>query len=114
MQAMGSTQMPCTSMTPSLACLLGEVFADPSISPGKERDAESGLDFFGTRYLNSGLGRWMSPDPKLMSISHVISPQKWNKYAYVQNNPLLRFDPNGMYNDPFIPSAALEIAKLGP
>jgi RHS repeat-associated protein len=30
---------------------------------GKERDSESGLDYFGARYYGSNMGRWMSPDP---------------------------------------------------
>ncbi len=30
---------------------------------GKERDAESGLDYFGARYYGSNMGRFMSPDP---------------------------------------------------
>ncbi|MES2394020.1 MAG: RHS repeat-associated core domain-containing protein [Acidobacteriota bacterium] len=29
---------------------------------GKERDAESGLDYFGARYYGSSMGRWVSPD----------------------------------------------------
>ena len=29
---------------------------------GKERDTESGLDYFGARYLSSSMGRFMSPD----------------------------------------------------
>jgi RHS repeat-associated protein len=29
---------------------------------GKERDTESGLDYFGARYYASSMGRWMSPD----------------------------------------------------
>jgi|SRR5271165_475426 len=29
---------------------------------GKERDTESGLDYFGFRYFGSSLGRFMSPD----------------------------------------------------
>jgi hypothetical protein len=29
---------------------------------GKERDPESGLDYFGARYYGSGMGRRMSPD----------------------------------------------------
>jgi RHS repeat-associated protein len=62
---------------------------------GKERDSESGLDMFGARYYGSSLGRFTSPDPKLMTARHLGSPQKWNKYAYVQNNPLTRFDPDG-------------------
>ena len=69
---------------------------DASLSTGKERDTESGLDYFGARYLSSDLGRWMSPDPKPFTKNDLIGPQKWNKYNYVQDNPLLRFDPNGM------------------
>jgi RHS repeat-associated protein len=63
---------------------------------GKERDSESGLDNFGARYNASTMGRFMSPDPKILSIRHIINPQKWNKYAYTINNPLRYFDPNGM------------------
>ena len=29
---------------------------------GKERDTETGLDYFGARYYGSNMGRWMSPD----------------------------------------------------
>jgi RHS repeat-associated protein len=63
---------------------------------GKERDTESGLDYFGARYLSSSMGRFMSPDPKLFTKRHLANPQKWNKYAYVINNPLTRFDPDGL------------------
>jgi RHS repeat-associated protein len=62
---------------------------------GKERDAESGLDYFGARYFSGAMGRFTSPDPKVMTARHLTSPQKWNKYAYVQNNPLAMVDPNG-------------------
>jgi len=63
---------------------------------GKERDSESGLDNFAARYNSSSLGRFMSPDPKILSIRHIVNPQKWNKYTYTINNPLRYFDPNGM------------------
>ena len=33
-----------------------------SRSTGKERDAESGNDYFGARYYSSAMGRFMSPD----------------------------------------------------
>ena len=29
---------------------------------GKERDSETGLDYFGARYYASNMGRFMSPD----------------------------------------------------
>lgn len=34
-----------------------------SRSTGKERDAETGLDYFGARYMSSAQGRFTSPDP---------------------------------------------------
>jgi hypothetical protein len=37
----------------------------------------------------------MTPDPKLLTARHFIYPQKWNKYAYVRNNPLTMVDPDG-------------------
>ncbi len=62
---------------------------------GKERDAESGLDYFGARYYGSALGRFTSPDP-LMASAHASDPQSWNRYAYAMNNPLRFVDPDGM------------------
>lgn len=63
---------------------------------GKERDSESGLDFFGARYDASSLGRFMSPDPDQASgFDNASDPQQWNSYAYVGNNPLSRTDPDG-------------------
>jgi len=41
------------------------------------------------------LARFMSPDLVLVSARHLMFPQKWNKYAYVQNNPLALVDPDG-------------------
>jgi RHS repeat-associated protein len=64
---------------------------------GKERDAESGNDYFGARYYNSSVGRFLSPDPFLNS-GHPEDPQSWNRYSYVRNNPLGRTDPTGLYD----------------
>ncbi len=64
---------------------------------GKERDAESGLDYFGARYYGSALGRFTSPDP-LLNSAKPWDPQSWNRYAYALNNPLAVTDPTGLYN----------------
>jgi len=61
---------------------------------GKERDAETNLDYFGARYYGNWLGRWMSPD-KPFADQHRESPQTWNLYTYVRNNPLHLVDDNG-------------------
>ena len=67
-------------------------------STGKERDSESGLDYFGARYFGSALGRFGSPDPEQAG-SDPTDPQSWNGYAYVTNNPLTNTDPDGRAED---------------
>jgi len=66
-----------------------------SRSTGKERDAESGNDYFGARYYASSMGRMMSPDNG--SDQHPADPQSWNLYSYARNNPLVMVDPSGNY-----------------
>lgn len=61
---------------------------------GKERDGETGLDYFGFRYYSGAQGRWTSPDQPFAD-QHPEDPQSWNMYAYVRNNPLKNIDPNG-------------------
>jgi RHS repeat-associated protein len=62
----------------------------------KERDIETGLDYFLARYYSSVQGRFTSPDP-LLSSGRVETPQSWNRYSYVLNNPLAFTDPFGLY-----------------
>lgn len=66
-----------------------------TVFTGKERDSETGLDFFGARYMSSAQGRFTSPDPLGANILRVINPQRWNMYAYAVNNPLAFTDPDG-------------------
>ncbi len=61
---------------------------------GKERDAESGLDYFGARYNTSSLGRFMSPDSSPKGIAPG-DPQSWNLYSYVRNRPTRSIDVGG-------------------
>ena len=83
------------------------------LTTGKERDAETGLDYFGARYLSSAQGRFTSPDEfkggglfdpltgksaeKIgpLPYADISDPQTLNKYAYVRNNPLKFVDPDG-------------------
>jgi RHS repeat-associated protein len=86
------------SMTASDFCASTVCFP-PSSSTGKERDSESGLDYFGARYYVSSMGRWLSPDigaaPVAVAYSDLGTPQSLNLYGYVQNNPLSRVDSDG-------------------
>ena len=61
---------------------------------GKERDSETGLDYFGARYFSGAQGRFTSADPKLFP-NELNDPQSWNKYGYGRNNPLRFIDPDG-------------------
>jgi RHS repeat-associated protein len=71
----------------------------------KERDVETGLDYFINRYYSSTQGRFTSVDPTLGSID-ITNPQTLNRYTYALNNPLAYIDPDGLealtigsYND---------------
>ncbi len=50
-----------------------------SHSSGKERDTESGLDYFGARYYASNMGRFQSPDSAWGLATSLASPQTWNQ-----------------------------------
>src|SRR5271165_4062148 len=99
MQAQTSIRVSDTPMTLPRACLSSAASIHPSISTGKERDAESGNDYFGARYYASSMGRFMSPDwgakVEPVPYSKLDDPQSLNLYAYVMNNPLTRADADG-------------------
>jgi RHS repeat-associated protein len=61
----------------------------------KERDNETGLDFFEARYFSSTQGRFTSTDPIVITADRLIDPQEINLYNYARNNPLRFSDPTG-------------------
>jgi len=74
---------------------------------GKERDAESGNDYFGARYYASNMGRWMSPDwnaqAEPVPYAELDDPQSLNLYAYALNSPLVIADADGHSTDIYKP-----------
>lgn len=72
---------------------------------GKERDPESGNDYFEARYYTSTTGRFVSPDPSGLVYADQGNPQSLNFYGYVVNRPLNYIDPSGL---------ALELVCTGP
>lgn len=57
-----------------------------------ERDQESGNDYALARSYANGQGRFLAPDP----LEGVVGdPQSWNRYAYVENDPINLSDPSG-------------------
>ena len=62
----------------------------------KERDNETGLDYFLARYYSAIQGRFTSPDPVFIAIERLRNPQGLNLYNYTLGNPLRYTDPTGM------------------
>jgi RHS repeat-associated protein len=87
-----------SSTTTGIAASLYDFRGGPRCT-SKERDAESGLDYFGARYFSSAQGRFTSPDwsakPQPVPYADLSDPQTLNLYGYVRNNPLARTDPDG-------------------
>jgi RHS repeat-associated protein len=94
----------------------------------KERDSETGLDFFESRYYSSAQGRFTSPDefkggfldafsgqaafqPGPLPYADMTDPQTLNKYAYVRNNPLRYTDPDGHCAE--VLSCTIELGSAG-
>ena len=97
----GNVEQTCNSLPfgDGLDCSQSTTSPTEHHFTGKERDSESGLDYFGARYYASSMGRWMSPDwadkPETVPYSSLDNPQSLNLYGYVLNNPLSRADPDG-------------------
>lgn len=68
----------------------------PSINPWRfnSKREEEHLIFFGKRFYDPQLGRWLNPDP----VGSFDSP---NLYLYARNTPLNRLDLFGLYSDEF-------------
>lgn len=66
---------------------------------GKVLDQDTGLSYFGARYYDPTLGRFMGVDPVGFAESN---PQSFNRYAYGNNNPYRYADPNGMWAEDLV------------
>jgi len=70
---------------------------------GKEKDEETGFSYFGARYENAKIGRFIAPDPERVvdpktsktNEDMLLNPQRLNTYAYALNNPYRLVDPDG-------------------
>ncbi|MHA2344652.1 MAG: RHS repeat-associated core domain-containing protein [Candidatus Hodarchaeales archaeon] len=58
---------------------------------GKQEDS-SGLYYFGARYYDSEIGRFITEDP---IFGDLTDPQSLNKFPYCRNNPQKYIDPDG-------------------
>ena len=99
--ATGVVEETCQSLPfgDQLSCTGPGADANKLHFTAKERDTESGNDYFGARYLSSNVGRFLSPDwsknPQGVPYADFSNPQSLNLYAYVNNNPLSSVDLDG-------------------
>ena len=68
--------------------------SDPTnrLYTGQRFDDPVDLYFYNARYYDQNIGRFISADS---IVSNPTSSQGWNRYSYVQNNPLKYTDPSG-------------------
>ena len=57
----------------------------------KRTDDETGLVFFGKRYYDPSIGRWLTKDP-------LGTPDGINRYVFVQNQPINKIDLYGLFS----------------
>jgi RHS repeat-associated protein len=62
---------------------------------GQKLDPETGLYYYGGRYYDAEIGRFISADPFVQTI---FDPQNLNRYSYVVNNPQNYTDPSGYFH----------------
>ena len=59
---------------------------------GKPYDSEVGLSYFGARWYDPSIGRFMGVDPQVYQEEELHS---FNRYGYANNNPYKFVDPDG-------------------
>jgi RHS repeat-associated protein len=103
---LGSSRLTSTASQPtsmyfsSAYAPFGEQYAtagtaDASFT-GQDQDTVSSLYDFPARRQSPSQGRWISPDPAGRAAVNLSNPQTWNRYAYVNNNPLRVIDSTGL------------------
>ncbi len=93
-KAFGETRTPENAgTTPTLRRYTGQLQVD------------DGLYYYGARFYDSALGRFIQPDS---IIPQPGSPLAWDRYAYINNNPVNGIDPTGHWVE-----SLLDIASIG-
>ena len=67
---------------------------EDGLGASAEDELDRGLYYYGARWYDSYLNRWIQPDT---IVPNPGDPQSLNRYTYVNNNPLRYTDPTGHY-----------------
>ncbi|MBI5934478.1 MAG: RHS repeat-associated core domain-containing protein [Chloroflexi bacterium] len=71
----------------------GTLYTDYKFTGQREESALGGIYFFQSRWFDPSLGRFMSPDTIVPTSTQ--GTQAWDRYAFVNNNPVRYTDPTG-------------------
>jgi len=69
--------------------------SDPYVYTGLDEDTINSSDHAWYRNYSTEQGRWLTPDPYNGSYD-LMNPQSFNRYMYVNGNPLGNIDPSGL------------------
>ncbi|MBU7030457.1 MAG: DUF2341 domain-containing protein [Theionarchaea archaeon] len=97
---LGSTRLVTDDSKNIISAVTYHPFGEPSTEEGseeylfngKEKDS-TGLYYYGARYYDAEVGRFITRDPKQ---GRIENPQSLNEYTYCLNNPLKYVDPFGL------------------
>jgi RHS repeat-associated protein len=87
--------LPTISAPTAPPSLAESVAAPAPTSAAFSVDPHLAVPYFGARYFSGAQGRFTGVGPEFKWEATITSPRKWNRYVYVQNNPLARIDPDG-------------------
>ncbi len=112
----GSTRLVTTGSTTSFSTnyepfgpQYGAIGTDPSYKyTGKPQDAATGLYYYGARYYDTQVGRFVTRDPANQPLA---TPQGRCPYAYVRNNPERFTDSTGACLDAW--GLVFDLVNLG-
>jgi RHS repeat-associated protein len=63
---------------------------------GQREESAIGLYYYGARWYDAQLGRFVQPDP---IVPDPGDPQSLNRYTYAKNNPVRFTDPSGYFSE---------------
>jgi RHS repeat-associated protein len=88
---------PLDAARPGVAAAAVDFQLDPTNALDKETDAATGFSYHGARWLDPRTARWTEPDPptKAPDAKFMLAPWKLNPYQYVDQNPIVFWDPDG-------------------
>ncbi len=71
----------------------GEELHTPFRYTGQREEASIGLYYYGARWYDPYLSRWIQPDSIVPEVTQGV--QAWDRYSYVNNSPVNYNDPSG-------------------